>query len=284
MPFCFPRSARAGVLAAASVLCVQQSASAALMFFNFDESGNTVNGYQDDFEGAALDPGWTEVGGDPAPNFSLSGSGSLLMQPAQNDPNKLLYNPAGGYSNTSQNVLALVRVLVDPAGESDGFRGGVAAVSDPVSGPGHNLHFREPGQNGPGNHFNLLDDGRAWGPNTDPTAGGEGWTDMQYKWLRLVSDGNFVQGKIWDAGTDPEPADFDLTWDAPDPSRTGLAGLVTNSVGGQGVFEVEYVLIQAEGLPQIQVLAVPEPAALGLLGVAGLGLVGRGRRAKSTRR
>ena len=255
-------------------LCFTQTSNA-LLFTNFNEFGTTVNGYQDDFTGTALNPDWLlyDGGGNGPGLFTLSGTGSLFMNPANGDPNKLLYNPASGYDNSVQEVLALIRVSTDGP-NADGFRGGVASVSNPGDGQGINLLIRQPGQNGPGNHFNLLDDARAWGPFTDPNAGGDTWAVGQYKWLRLSQDaaGDNV-GKIWDAGSTPEPAGFDLSWSG--RGRAGLAGLATNSIGGAGTFEVDYVLIKAAGLPSIR--AVPEPSSALLLALAGA-LVGMRRR------
>jgi len=241
----------------------------AVIVSNFNESGTTVNGYQDDFNGDTLNPDWLLFdGGANGPGiFTLSGTGSLIMNPAAGDPNKLLYNPISGYDNLVHEILALVRLATDPAGESDGFRGGVTVASGLGDGQGINLLFREPGQNGNGNHFNLLDDLRAWGPATEPLLGGDTWVEGQYKWLRLQQDssGNNL-AKIWDAGTTPEPPNFDLVWT--NRGRSGLAGLATNSIGGQAVLEVDYVLIKANGLPPIQV-AVPEPTGAMLLGLGG---------------
>jgi hypothetical protein len=245
---------------------------AVAQYSNFAEAGTAVAGYQDDFAGAALAPGWVEYDGgndDAAPLFAVSG-GVLVMNPAAGDPNKLLYNPAGTtYSATAQNVLALVRVRT--AGSGDGFRGGVAASSSAANSQGFNLHFRN--ADPASAHFRLLDDALAWGPRTSDTVGGDTWQAGQWKWLRLVTSGTTVQGKVWDAGTAAEPAGFDLAWTR--GGRSGLAGLVTNSIGGQGTLEVDYVLIQAQGLPQITV--APEPASLGLLALASLATLRRRR-------
>ena len=261
---------------AALVLVSLSPRARAVLFTNFSEFGTTVNGYQDDFNGSTLDPNWLEYdgGNDDPPLFSLSGIGSLRMFAANGDPNKLLYNPAGGYNTTTQNVLALIRMTAEGA-NLDGARGGIAAVSGTGDGQGLNLLLRQPGQNGNGNHFNLLDDGRAWGPGTDPTAGGAGWVIGQYQWLRLVVDSSGTpSGKIWPAGGAPEPAGFNLAWDP--RARAGLAGLTTDSNGGANQFEVDYILIKASGLGSIVV--VPEPGSLGLLGLVGLGFAGRRRR------
>jgi hypothetical protein len=174
-------------------------------------------------------------------------------------------------------ILALVRIVSDPAGEFDGFRGGVTVASNIGDGQGINLLFREPNQNGNGNHFNLLDDLRAWGPSTDPNIGGDAWVEGEYKWIRLLQNSSGTNfAKIWDAGTTPEPVNFDLSWSQ--RNRSGLAGLTTNSIAGQAVLEVDYVLIKADGLPPITV-AVPEPGSALLAGCgASATLLARRRR------
>jgi hypothetical protein len=256
---CLASLSLAGVLLGSTASTVR-----AVLFSNFAEAGTTVNGYQDDFTGGSLNPAWVEIdgGNDDGTLFQLSGIGSLTMLPAGGDPNKLLYNPPTPYNGTVQEVLALIRVDIDPVGDTDAFRGGVTTTSDLITGQGFNLHFREPGQPGgapANNHFNLLNDQMAWGPSS----AGDDWAAGSYKWLRirreLNADGtNDVFGKVWDAGASPEPGPWSITWNHDNP-RSGLAGLVTNSIGGQGQFDVDYVLIKADGLPSITV--VPEPSA-----------------------
>src|SRR5262249_52452909 len=69
------------------------------------EVGTTVNGFQDDFDGVALDPNWV-VSGQTV--FSMSG-GQLHVTSAGGDPNHLLYE-LPGYDSTIQEVLARIRV------------------------------------------------------------------------------------------------------------------------------------------------------------------------------
>jgi hypothetical protein len=260
--------------------------SRAALFTDFSEAGRPVNGFQDDFNGTTRNADWRVVGADV---YTQPGDGTLQMTTAPGDPNKLVYSPATAYNATAQNVLALMRV--NQSSVTDEFRGGVTVLSDATSGEGFNLHFREVGQNGTGRHFNLLDDRRAWGPAT--TDGGnpeqEVWTPNDYFWLRVVhaanapagtnnlaNGANDVFGKVWRAGTG-EPVNFDLAWDRGGRDAGGLAG-IAGPVGGMLTdVSVDYVLIQAEGLPAIQ--AIPEPAAAALLGLSALGLLARRRRA-----
>src|SRR4051812_43050632 len=68
--------------------------------------GTVVAGYQDDFDGASLNPNWVVVG---ANVYSVSG-GMLHVATAASDPNHLLYE-LGGYDSTVQEVLARIRIV-----------------------------------------------------------------------------------------------------------------------------------------------------------------------------
>jgi hypothetical protein len=60
--------------------------------------GTTVNGFQDDFDGAALDANWVVRG---ANVFSVSG-GLLHVSSTTGDPNHLLYELAGYNSSVQE--------------------------------------------------------------------------------------------------------------------------------------------------------------------------------------
>jgi hypothetical protein len=269
------RAFRCAAVASAALACgvVVQRASAA-QFNNFPEFGTTVNGYQDDFGGTTLDAGWNEVGGDGATNFTLNGAGILNLLPAMGDPNKLLYNAA--YDVDDQNILALIRVTdPNPPANNGLWRGGVATASSPAAmgGQGINALFKTPGSEGPGNHVQFLNDQIAWGAQIPD--GDFQWQVGQWYWLRLTHEGdNDARISVWLADNATPESAGDSVSVTNFGDRDGLAGLVTNS-GASGTFEVDYVLIQAEGLPSI---LVPEPASLGLLALGTLGLLGRRRR------
>jgi hypothetical protein len=143
---------------------------------------------------------------------------------------------------------------------------------------GINSLFKTPGSEAPGsgNHVQLLNDAIAWGNFTDNS-----WTTSNWYFLRLTHDAaNNAVSHIWPANNvTPESSALTVTQNA-FGVRAGLAGLVTNSNGAIGTFEVDYVLIQAAGLSSIKV--VPEPGTIGLLGCGIIGLLVVARRRRIT--
>ena len=73
--------------------------------------GTSVNGFQDDFDGAALGSYWQISGMNV---FTVSG-GALHVSPASGDPNHLLYSGAS-YDKTIQEVLARIRIVTFGSG------------------------------------------------------------------------------------------------------------------------------------------------------------------------
>ncbi|HTH50061.1 MAG TPA: lamin tail domain-containing protein, partial [Candidatus Limnocylindria bacterium] len=223
------------------------------------EVGTVVQGFQDDFDGAALAKGWIRAGS-TEDVFSVA-NGSLHVATANGDPNHLVYSGAQ-YDPQVQEVLARIRVL--QFGSGDSARGGVTVGVDPGSGTGINYHFRDGAMEGQtGRHTSFLDDFRAWGPGY-----GFSWQLNTWYWMRLRQDpGATLAGvtgdlfaRIWPAdGQTAEPTTWQ-TWDYGGRSiLTGLAGIAAGSSGGTSEMEVDYVLIKAAGLPEITVLpsAVP---------------------------
>jgi hypothetical protein len=180
-----------------------------------------------------------------------------------------------------QEVLARIKVTAFEFSAGGLTRGGIAVGSDPDNArPGQalNLHFRDTDATGPvhGRHVGLLDDYIAWGPQLDFK-----WVNNAWYWMRLRQTGsgepggNRLIGKFWPAdGAVPEPADWQLTWIRPEHS--GFAGL-TGGSGGLSEFEVDYVLIKAQGLPSVSVrldafsLIGPPPNDLRFTGITPTG-------------
>src|SRR5262249_54073575 len=116
--------------------------------------GTTVNGFQDDFDGASLNTNWMVRGQNV---FSVAG-GMLHVSSAAGDPNHLLYE-LPGYNNTFQEVLARIRVT--NFGTGDPARGGIGVGVDPSTSQGINFHFRDFSElNLTGRHTAFLDDAR----------------------------------------------------------------------------------------------------------------------------
>jgi hypothetical protein len=221
--------------------------------------GQTVNGYQDDFEGATRNPNWIAAGLD----LYQQADGVLKVPTIPDDPNHLLYQ-APGYDDAAQEVLARIKINAFTAG--GGSRAGVAVASNPqATHPGEaiNLLFIDFDLGGvAGPQFRLLNDWVAWGPTPPPEW--RSWRTNTWYWLRLrqtsSTGANNISGKVWlGDGTVPEPAQWQLTWTQ--AGRTGFAGIQGPS-GGATDFEVDYVLIKATGLPSIQVAG---PSAIPLV-------------------
>ena len=237
------------------------------------ESGQSVAGFQDTFDGAGLGAGWSIFGQNL---YSVSdGMLHVAAPPVAGDPNRLLYL-VGGYSNSVQEVL--LRIRVTDFGIGDYPRGGAVAVCNAANGEGIALNFREKAVSG-GRSIQFLSDHVAWGTNT-PYA----WANNTWYWMRLRhqvnSSGNLdAFAKLWPSdGATPEPTSW-ITWDYA-ASRVGYAGIAASSrsagESGLAAFDVDYFLLKAEGLPAITV--VPEPASLTLLGLALAGLLARRQR------
>ncbi len=208
------------------------------------EVGQTVAGFQDDFDGTTLGPVWLAVGSDRTV-YSVSG-GVLRVRSAQGDFNHLLLN-VPGYSNDVQEVLARIRVR--GFGTGDGSRCGIGGAVNPTSGQGINFHFRDDGIR----HVRFLDDSRVWG-----TRYNYAWENDSWYWLRLRHDPTAAAGqprigaKVWMAdGTVAEPTTW-RTWNYAS-SRRGLAGIAADSFGEPAEFEVDYILVKTAGLPRIEV-------------------------------
>jgi hypothetical protein len=220
--------------------------------FTPEDIGQTVNGFQDDFTAAARNPDWVPV---PADKDNYEQIDGLLRVTVVGDnpglDTHLLYQ-AAGYSNATHEVLARIRVTA--FGPGDAARCGISVAVDENSSQGINLHFRDQTQDGlVGRQFKLLDDRRAWGPRGLDLK----WEDNTWYWLRLrqtgsgTEPGNNISAKVWPGdGSVPEPGDWQMNWRR--TGRVGFAGIVGSSIGGLSEFEVDYILIKAQGLPSIK--------------------------------
>ncbi|MSU22148.1 MAG: hypothetical protein EXS30_12235, partial [Pedosphaera sp.] len=154
------------------------------------EFGQTVNGFQDSFDGATLNASWKARG--PATNIYSLANGILSVTNAIGDPNHLLYE-AAGYNSTNQEVLA--RIRINRFGTNDLARAGIGASVGITNSQGINYHFRNEGAGAV--HTEFLDDARQWGPELSFK-----WQTNVWYWMRLKHEPNTATNvdafaKVW---------------------------------------------------------------------------------------
>ena len=159
---------------------------------------------------------WKTIGGNWQPE-----DGFLKQtDPHPADPTKAVVLIGDGRDDLSSDVSILAKLRLDSTREGDWARVGVSVCSDPTTARGLNLVLRE-------GKLHFVHDYVAWGPNVDFPCRLKTWY-----WCKLSKKGAKLRGKAWPDG-DPEPADWMLTWDIPEPAVSGYPALVGGS-GGQG--------------------------------------------------
>ncbi|HEV7927139.1 MAG TPA: hypothetical protein VGR14_17425, partial [Verrucomicrobiae bacterium] len=228
------------------------------------EFGTTVNGYQDDFTGASVNPAWTAVPNDPTIMAQFTQANGLLNFTTDTnatlyDPEHLLYEPTTAYDSTNQEVLA--RIRLNSAYEPNiGIRLGVAGLCDPASsGPGQGADAEFAYLPGTGIIALITIDGVGQTPVNISSGGAaeDFFPELgQWYWFRAkCTYGSNIAVKFWlGDGVTPEPAGFQLTTTFAASADSPLyAGIVAVSADAVVDFDVDYILIEAAGLPSISV-------------------------------
>jgi hypothetical protein len=185
--------------------------------------GSIVNGFQDDFSSAMRNPDWVSVPAESDP-FWVQANGVLSITTMSPNPNHLLYKPATPYDDSTQEVLARIRVkALDP--NNDALVGPAVGCNpnDPGGHPGAGINFMLTGQ---GPSAILLNDYIVWGPvvpGFTPALNTWYWLRLRQEGANTAAEAN-IRAKVWLAdGTEPEPANWQQTW--AQANRAGLAGI-----------------------------------------------------------
>jgi hypothetical protein len=217
------------------------------------EFGQTVTGFQDNFNSATIDPDWNP---DPSDNMPFTQSGGMLhMTTITNitgeDPVHLFYEPASGYSSDTQEVLMRMRINTLTADAV----GGVAVGGDPVIG-GEAANLYMTGVASPTGNL-VVDGGRG-----SLALSGFTWQTNTWYWLRLLMstaspgpDSENLFAKIWlGDGSAPEPLEWQQTFVAVMADGDELyAGIEAPFSGAAMSFDVDYFLLETPDLPSITV-------------------------------
>lgn len=212
------------------------------------EAGASVRGWQQDFA-EPLDARWRTVGREGA----FRQAGGVMRAGPTSEPARLL---AGVTKGDATPHMMLARVRLMSSSTTPNWLGGLTVVDQPVVGVGFAALFRRE-ETGP-TQFGLIGSGDNFGPFF-PGA----WQTNRWHWLRVEHAPNALAGypdlyaRLWLAdGETPEPDSW-TAWRDYYPSARVVEGF-PGVIAGQGVLEVDWLLVRAENLPMV----VARPPAL----------------------
>jgi hypothetical protein len=205
------------------------------------EAGATLRGWQQDFA-EPLGTNWMMVGNGDA--FRQVG-GTLRIGPTAEGPT-LLLTTACKIDTAPIEVLSRVRPVSTES--TPNYLGGLAVVTDPATGNGYGALLRR--DLGGATLFGLISSSDNYGPFAAVA-----WHTNEWYWLRVRHQTNILSGspdlwaRLWPAdGETPEPGAW-TTWRDYFPANKAVGGF-TGIVAGQGLFEIDWLLIKADGLSE----------------------------------
>jgi formylglycine-generating enzyme required for sulfatase activity len=158
---------------------------------------------------------WKTVGG----TWVLRDGCFQQTDPCPADPTKAIV-VIGDCDDISNDVTIIARLRLDVWKDGEFARAGVSVCSDPLTAHGFNLVFHR-------GRLEFVHDYVAWGPGVPfPYRAGV------WYWMKLRKGAGELQGKAW-LDTEPEPANWMVTWKKSAEETTGYPALVGGS-GGPG--------------------------------------------------
>ncbi|MBL7044602.1 MAG: SUMF1/EgtB/PvdO family nonheme iron enzyme [Pirellulaceae bacterium] len=171
--------------------------------------------YSCDF-GTELSKQWKTIGG----TWERKDGSLTRTDPRPADPSKAIVIIGDNRAVVSRDVSIIAKLRLDSSRDGDWARAGISVCSDPMTAHGLNLVLHS-------GRLQYVHDYVVWGPFVDFPCRVGTWY-----WIKLSKKDAELKGKAWQDG-DPEPADWMVRWEIPDPSVTGYPALVAGA-GGPG--------------------------------------------------
>ena len=164
--------------------------------------------YSFDFQTELSDP-WKMIGG----KWERKNGCLTRTDPRPADPTKAIVVISDNPSDVSGDISILAKLRLDSVPEGALVRAGVSVCADPATAHGLNLVFD-------GGRLAFVHDYVVWGPGVAFPYRKETWY-----WIKLSKKADQLRGKAWQDG-DPEPVDWMIDWEIPNPAVSGYPALV----------------------------------------------------------